>query len=197
MTPWINLIVMILSSVLFVWLYIISVSPAALEKKIGPSAYKRCGIYRSIAMVFMFVVIANYILYNSYPLPGLPQYLPWPRWISTTVSVILGIPTTYLVFKGMFDAGKEMAMPQMDGEMYGGIYKHIRHPQAWEAVYWFVIAFALHSPFLVLVSIPWLPVEYWMMRAEEKDLVLRFGQAYENYINEVGMFWPKRRRSPG
>lgn len=197
MLPWINLTVMTLSSVLFVWLYIISVSPAALEKKIGPSAYKRCGNYRAIAMVFMFVVIANYILYNYYPLPGLPQHLPWPRWMSTSIAVILGIPTTYLVFKGMIDAGKEMAMPQRDGKMYGGIYKYIRHPQAWEAVYWFVIAFALHSPFLVLISILWLPVEYWMMRAEERDLVLRFGRAYQNYVEEVGMFWPKRKRSAG
>jgi protein-S-isoprenylcysteine O-methyltransferase Ste14 len=197
MNPWINFAVMIISSILFVWLYIISVSPAALEKKIGPSAYKRCGVYRSISMVFMFVVLANYILYNYYPIPGLPQYLPWPRWISTAIAVILGIPTTFLVFKGMFDAGKEMAFPQKDGEMYGGIYKKIRHPQAWEAVYWFVIAFALHSPFLVLISILWLPVEYWMMRAEEKDLILRFGQAYEKYIEEVGMFWPKRKRSTG
>jgi protein-S-isoprenylcysteine O-methyltransferase Ste14 len=194
MNPWINLIVMILSSVLFVWLYIKSVGPAALEKKIGPSAYNRCGIYRSISMIFMFIAAATYFLYNSYPLPGLPQYLPWSRWISTTIAVILGIPTTYLVFKGMFDAGKEMAVPQRDGEMYGGIYEHIRHPQAWEAVYFFVIAFALHSPFLVLISILWLPVEYWMMRAEEKDLILRFGKAYVDYMEEVNMFWPGRKR---
>jgi protein-S-isoprenylcysteine O-methyltransferase Ste14 len=197
MTSWINLIVLIVSSTLFVWLYIKSVGPAALEKKIGPSAYQRCGVYRSIAMVFMFVALANYILYAWYPLPGLPQYLPWPRWISTTIAVILAIPTTYLVFKGMIDAGKEMAVPQKDGEMYGGIYKHIRHPQAWEAGYWFVIAFAIHSPFLVLISLLWLPLEYWMMRAEENDLILRFGKAYVGYMENVGMFWPRRKGSSG
>jgi len=195
MIPWINLIALILSSVLFVWLYIKSVGPAALEKKIGPSAYKRCGVYRAVSMLFMFVALANYILYYYYPLPELPRYLPWSRWISTTIAVVLAIPTTYLVFKGMFDAGKELAVPQKEGEMYGGIYERIRHPQAWEAIYWFVIAFAIHSPFLVLISILWLPVEYWMMRTEERDLLLRFGTAYEDYMKNVGMFWPKRKRS--
>jgi protein-S-isoprenylcysteine O-methyltransferase Ste14 len=197
MIPWINLIVLTVSSAVCVWLYIKSVGPAALEKKIGPTAYKRCGVYRAIAMLLMFVALASCILYHYYPLPGLPQYLPWPRWISTVIAVVLAIPATYLVVKGSFDAGKETVIPQKDGKMYGGIYERIRHPQAWEAVYWFVIAFGLHSPFLVLFSILWLPLEYWMVRAEEKDLVIRFGRAYEDYLNNVGMFWPKRKRSAG
>ncbi|MGD8455696.1 MAG: NnrU family protein [Anaerolineales bacterium] len=194
MIPWINLIVMVISLAACVWLYIKSAGPAALEKKIGPSAYKRCGVYRAIAMLFMFVVMANFILYYYYPLPGLPQYLPWPRWISIVIAVVLAIPAAYLVVKGSFDAGKETAVPQKDGEMYGGIYERIRHPQAWEAVFWFVIAFGLHSPFLVLISILWVPLEYWMVRAEEKDLVIRYGKAYEDYMENVGMFWPKRKR---
>jgi protein-S-isoprenylcysteine O-methyltransferase Ste14 len=166
-----------------------------MKKKIGPKAYQRCGMIRAIAMVFMFVVMANYVLFYFYPPDNFPMPLSfsWPYWVSIVIAVILGIPSLYLMVRGMIDAGKEMAVPQQDGEMYGGIYKQIRHPQAWEAVLWFVIAFALHSPFLVFISIFFLPVEYWMVRAEEKDLVLRFGEAYQNYINDVGMFWPKRK----
>jgi len=39
----------------------------------------------------------------------------------------------------------------------------------------------------VLLSILWLPAEYAMVMAEERDLVIRLGQAYEDY----------RRRTPG
>ena len=42
MIAWINLIVMIASAFLMLYFYVKSVSPAALEKKIGDSAYARC-----------------------------------------------------------------------------------------------------------------------------------------------------------
>lgn len=75
--------------------------------------------------------------------------------------------------------------------MFGGIYQKIRHPQAWEALLWFVLAFALHSPFLVLFSFLGLLGEYLMIRAEERDLIIRFGKAYEQYIQHTGVFWLK------
>ena len=44
-----------------------------------------------------------------------------------------------------------------------------------------MIAFLLHSPFLVLFSAIWIPVFVLMCRAEERDLLIRYGSAYEEY----------------
>ena len=77
-------------------------------------------------------------------------------------------------------------------ELYGGIYKKMRHPQAvGELPYWWVFAFALHSPFLVLYSLVWIPLFIIMSWAEERDLVIRYGEAYEEYRRRVGWFGPK------
>ena len=49
-----------------------------------------------------------------------------------------------------------------------------------------------HSPFLVLLSLLWLPAGYLFCLAEERDLVLRFGDAYRDYQARTGMLWPRR-----
>jgi len=54
-----------------------------------------------------------------------------------------------------------------------------------------VLAFLVHSPFLTLFSLVWLPVWWYFCRAEEQDLLLRYGRTYEEYRRRTGMFWPK------
>ena len=51
MTPWTNFAVLIVSSFLFTIFYVKSFSPAALEKRIGASAYRKCTIYRMVASI--------------------------------------------------------------------------------------------------------------------------------------------------
>jgi protein-S-isoprenylcysteine O-methyltransferase Ste14 len=48
----------------------------------------------------------------------------------------------------------------------------------------------------VLYSFVWLGVEYVMVMAEERDLVIRFGQAYEDYRQRTGAFLPRRTGQP-
>lgn len=192
MIAWFNFIVLVVSITLFVVLYIKSVSPAVLEQRIGTKAYTICGRYRTISIIFMTVALVNYIVYYFYPLPvPLPKTFPWAWWISGLVSGVIAIPSLYLMVRGMIDAGEEALTPRKEHQMFGGIYQKIRHPQAWEALLWFVLAFALHSPFLVLFSFLGLLGEYLMIRAEERDLIIRFGKAYEQYIQHTGVFWPK------
>ena len=82
--------------------------------------------------------------------------------------------------------------PKREHEMYGGIYERIRHPQAvGEFPLWWVIAFLVHSPFLVLFSFLYIPVWYYLRVAEERDLLIRYGTAYEEYRQRVGFRFPK------
>jgi protein-S-isoprenylcysteine O-methyltransferase Ste14 len=191
---WANMAVLIISALLLLYFYAKSVMPATLEKQIGEIAYAKCKRYRQIAMGFEFLAIVNYVVYYFYPLPiPLPRVFPWDYWISIVIAVAIGAPSSYLMYRGMKDAGEESLSPKKEHSLYGGIYKKVRHPQATGEVFlWWVAAFALNSPFLAIFSIIWLPIFYVMCVAEEKDLVIRYGEAYLEYRRNTGFLLPKR-----
>ena len=195
MVSWLNFGVLIAASVIFTIFYVKSVRPAALEKRIGPAAYQRCAFYRMISSVFMMIAAVTYIVYHWYPLPlPLPKSFPWPWWVSAAIAVLIAVPSSYLLFRGIKDAGEETMLPKREHTMYGGIYTRIRHPQAvGELPLWGVFAFILESPFLVLFSIFYIPVWYYFCIAEERDLIIRYGSVYEEYRRNTGFWLPKRR----
>ena len=61
--------------------------------------------------------------------------------------------------------------------------------------YWWVIAFLCNSPFLVIYSIIWLPLFHLMSKAEERDLLIRYGRDYQIYLENTDMYFPKRRHA--
>jgi protein-S-isoprenylcysteine O-methyltransferase Ste14 len=191
--PWINLGVLILSTLLMFYFYMQSARPAQLEMKIGEIAYKKSGRYRIIASVFEFIVIGSYIVYYYYPLPiSLPRTFPWPYWISFLITVIIAIPSGYVMLRGVLDAGEDSMLPKKKHGLYGGIYKKIRHPQSMgELPLWFAFAFFLNSPFLAIYSIIFIPIFITMSLAEEKDLLIRYGDKYADYKQKTGFIIPK------
>ena len=197
MIAWINLGVLIVSAVLFLYFYVKSVSPAALEKKIGEAAYAKCTRHRLIASAFEIVAVANYIVYFFYPLPvPLPQTFPWAWWVSIVIGIAIAISGGYLMWKGIKDAGEETLAPKKEHTLYGGIYEKVRHPQATgEVTLWWVIAFILNSPFLALFSFIWLPIFYIFCWAEERDLAIRYGEPYLEYKRNTGFLIPKRKKN--
>lgn len=142
----------------------------------------------------MGIACVNYVVYLFYPLPvSLARTFPWPWWVSALIAVSIAIPSAYLFGRGVRDAGEETMTPRKEHVLYEGIYDKIRHPQALgEMPFWWVIAFLLHSPFLVLYSFVWVPIFIAMCRAEERDLLIRYGQAYAEYRERTGFLLPKR-----
>lgn len=193
MIAWINFFGLLVSSFLFTLYYVKSVSPAALEKRMGSEAYKACATYRMVSSVFMFVAMGNYILYFWYPLPlPLPRTFSWPWWVSAIIATGIAVPSLYLMLRGVRDAGEETMTPKSEHTLYGGIYEQIRHPQALgELPLWWVVAFLVHSPFLVLFSFVYVPVWIYFCIAEERDLVIRYGEAYEAYRKRTGFWLPR------
>ena len=193
---WVNIIVLVVSTILFLYFYVRSVSPAQLEKKMGEVAYQKCKTNRLIAGAFETVTVINYVIYFFYPLPiGIPLVFPWEWTVSILIAIIILIPSMYLMAIGVKDAGRETLEPRKEHTLYGGIYETVRHPQAiGESVMWFPIALFLNSPFLLLYSFIWLPVFYVMCIAEERDLVLRYGTPYLEYRDRVGFLIPKRKK---
>lgn len=167
-----------------------------MEKKVGEVAYARCKRYRTIASAFEVVVVANYVVYSLYPLPvPLPDTFPWDWWVSVTMAAVILVPSVYLMGRGLKDAGEESLAPKKEHRLCGGIYTKMRHPQATgEVALWWVIALMLDSPFLAIFSVVWIPVFYTMCKAEEKDLVIRYGEPYLEYRKNTGFLIPKRKR---
>ena len=196
MIEWINLIVLIVSTVLMAFFYIRSIGPAKLEQKKGVIAYKRCGNYRIIASIFELIVVINYVIYFFHPLPiPIPQFFIWDYWISFILSIVILIPCLYIMLKGVKDAGRESLFPDKKHTLYAGIYEKIRHPQALGEVFiWWGVALLLNLPFLFLYSIVWFPLFYWFCKAEEKDLLIRYGEAFLEYKKKTGMFIPKSKK---
>lgn len=105
---WINFGVLIASALLTLFFYVKSAGPAALEKKIGASAYRKCTRYRIVASLFMALAGVNYVVYYFYPLPvSLPRTFPWGWWVSGLIAVLIAVPSGYLWWRGMKDAGEE------------------------------------------------------------------------------------------
>ena len=193
---WLNFVALIVSTILFLYFYVKSVSPAQLEKKIGEIAYPKCKTYRIIAGTFEGITVVNYILYVFFPLPlSLPLILPWDYLLSFIIAFVILIPSVYLMIIGIRDAGAETLEPKKEHTLYSGIYEKVRHPQAIGEVFiWFPIALWLNSPFLILYSFIWFPIFYIMCWAEERDLIIRYGQSYIDYRARVGFLIPKRKK---
>ena len=194
MIAWLNFAVLLIASILFLFFYVRSVSPAGRAKVIGERAYRLCFVDRLVSGAFELVITLNFVLYRYFPLETpLPETYPWSWWISLAVAALIGIPATTLMVIGLRHAGEEAMRPKQEHTMYGGIYAHLRHPQAVGEVFLFpVMAILLHSPFLTLFSLIYFPIFIIMCYAEEQDLLLRYGDSYANYCKYTGAFWPKR-----
>lgn len=193
----INILILIGSSTFFLHFYVKSVSPASLERKGTIDAFEKCTRYRIISSIFMGICVINYIMYYFYPLSFLPKTFPWSWWISAVISFLILPPAGYLFLKGIKDAGEETMIVKKEHTLYGGIYTKIRHPQAMgEITFWWIIALMLNSPFLCAFSVVWIPIYYMMCRAEERDLLIRYGDAYRKYMERTGFLIPKKKEHP-
>jgi protein-S-isoprenylcysteine O-methyltransferase Ste14 len=109
---------------------------------------------------------------------------------------MISIPSGYLMFKDAKIAGEESIIPKKEHTMYteDDLYAKIRHPQALgEGILALGCAFFFHSSLIFLLSLIWLPIFAYFCFVEEKDLVIRYGQAYKDYQARTGMFIPKRK----
>lgn len=190
-----NFITMLVVMAVTVIFYVKSVAPAALEQEIGEIAYEKCAWYRKIASLAFYLIFVNYVIYYFYPLSTpLPNHFPWNYTLTASIATVILIPSIYLMYRGVKDAGEETLTPKKEHTLYGGIYETVRHPQAlgevWVAL---IIALYLNSPLLALISLFYFPAFYYFCIAEERDLVIRYGQDYIEYRNRTPMFIPRRK----
>ena len=178
-------------------LYIKSISPAQAERQMGEDAYLKCARFRMAAIVVMGLAVINFILSRSLPFANwMAAPFSWPRWVSFTFALLLGLPALALLISGIQDMGSEWLTPAKKNKLVTkGIYKQIRHPQAYQALLWLALAFGLNSPLLLVISIPLILLEFIMTMAEETDLAIRYGEPYLKYRDKTNMFFPKGKNT--
>jgi protein-S-isoprenylcysteine O-methyltransferase Ste14 len=191
----ITLATMLFSMLAFGGLYIYSVFPAHLERRMGADAFRRCGRFRKASFTFLFLFaiceVVTIFLPMDFPLPH--RLFPGWYWLlSAAIGVLLMLPATMILRAAQRAAKSESFAPSQRSTMYGGIYQRIRHPQmVGDLLYWFALAFLLNSPVLLLVNLLWIPINLVMAFAEELDLMLRFGEGYVAYRRSVPMLIPR------
>ena len=190
---WVNAFVLIGSMIAYAWLYVRSVQPAHLARRSGHEPMGSVGttalwLWSSCSWPWAVSFCTTSCRFRC---PSRRSF-PGRELLSVLLGLALAVPATYFVVRGVRDAGEEALTPKPEHGMFGGIYRRMRHPQAWEAAYWFALAFWLNSPFLLSVSFLGLGLEYWMVMSEEDDLRLRFGESYDAYRRRTPAFWPRR-----
>lgn len=195
MIEWINFISLILSILLFCYLYTLSLQPKKRSETRGERAWKEAAVHRSIAGILEFVILLNTILWIWFPVPQFDWKIHSNMFFGIIIGIIITVLGSIIMVKGMIDAGSETAKPSEDTELYEGIYKYIRHPQSLgEFPIFIAVAFMVNSWFLVIImflfNVIYVPI---MVYYEEKDLIRRFGKDYEEYREKTGALFPKVR----
>ncbi|MFX1539725.1 MAG: methyltransferase family protein [Promethearchaeota archaeon] len=194
--PWANLIFLNITMFFCWYFYILSVQPVSRSEKYGEKAWQDCKRFRAISGILMGVITINFILWIWFPIPELAWFVHPIHLVSIVIGVIIAIIFTPIWIKGIKDAGPETMIPAKTTQLYGGIYKHIRHPQAVGEMPWFVIIpLFINSLFLVIWAIIMvIIVSPIIIHYEEKDLIKRFGEEYREYQKKTGAIFPKLRK---
>ncbi len=197
MIEWINFFSLFLSTLIFSYFYTLSIQPVKREEKRGERAWKECMMLRSLSIGLEFIKTINLVLWPSFPIPILNWKIFSNNLLGIAIGSIISIPFAFILLKGVKDTGSETIQPSKESLMNRGIYKYIRHPQsAGEFPLFVALAFALNSWFLVIVMaahmIIYLPI---MIFFEEKDLIRRFGDNYQDYQKRTGAIFPKIRKN--
>eukprot|EP01084_Bolivina_argentea_P256279 431408_1 len=197
---YINFSCLVSSSVLFAYLYARSVSPVQFKKHYGEKvSFKYATYLRQGCFAIMFMSFYHFWKYPSNRLKkvetklGIPSKFSFSTQTRNILSWLIAIPATIIELWGLYEAGYESLRPSKDTKMYGGIYNYIRHPQAvGEFPFWWIAALYLDSPAMFAFStVFYLPVWYWWCKVEEKDLLLKYGDTYKEYMTKTGFWFPK------
>lgn len=176
-------------------LYIKSVQPAYLEKTIGSIAYDICTRMRNKSRYILSVSLTAFLVYNIYPIDIfiMNSKVFKSYMFAISISLIPLIPGILLFFDGRRALGKESMSPKKYRSVYNkGIYSYIRHPQhLGEIFFWYFLSLFLNSVFLIIfTTIFWIPNYILWCHYEEKDLLLRYGDAYKEYIKSTKKLIP-------
>jgi protein-S-isoprenylcysteine O-methyltransferase Ste14 len=133
-----------------------------------------------LGIAFIIQLLLSVLAYNSLN----RKIILSLGWILLACSLIVFLSSNILQKKGGIPEGKHYA--QTSQLVDSGIYGVIRHP-----IYFSVILLSLGLAGIsqhwvsALASVPIIIAMYWWMVLEEKMTLVRLGEAYETYMQQV------------
>ena len=125
--------------------------------------------------------------------------------VATALAVLLIIPASYIAIRRrklltfrILAGVPELKNEAQPGAMLSrGIYAKIRHPRYVEIILG-TFAYALFANYLgsYLIALATIPVVHIIVLFEERELIARFGTAYEEYAARVPRYVPRRAAPP-
>lgn len=126
-----------------------------------------------------FSILPHFSHQSSFVISFL-QFISWPLVLVGLILFLIGFVQIY------------WAKFRDTGNVSGGLYQMIRHPQYAAlaltglgcTIYWpRFIAYMMYATMLFLY--------YFLAKSEEKHCLQRYGESYQTYLNQTGMFLPK------
>jgi len=190
---WINFIVLNLSITLCFLFYGLSVIPFTRQEKLGEKAWKQSNVFRILSDILFLIFIITIFMWIWFPISFFNWKILDNYLILIFISILISIPSFYILIKALKDAGKESVETSKETQMYGGIYKTIRHPQiSGTILMFFILCFIINSLFLLIwITLLMIFITPIVIYYEEKDLVKKFGQKYLIYKKSTGALIPK------
>ncbi|MBW2369569.1 MAG: hypothetical protein JRH15_16990 [Deltaproteobacteria bacterium] len=192
MLGWANFALMVGATILFMYLYALSVQPFKRQKRIGDAAWQQCTRLRWYALFFEVIQLVCMALWIWIPVPVADQIIPDFKFRIPIIAII-SIPFWIILFAGAIHSGKESMFPSSQTELFKGIYRYCRHAQCTgEFPIFLLYAVALNSwvlvAFVIVFAVSFFSI---IILYEEKDLVLKYGNQYKAYQKQTGAFFPK------
>jgi preprotein translocase subunit YajC len=158
----INLVVLIVATLLGLYFYVKRVGFKKTEIQNTQESLKVIK-YQTLAELLMTLVGINYVVYFLYPIPlFMPLSFSWGWRVSATIAVAIALLSSYYWWRSL--------PSQPHPATILGTHDHFQDPQVLSDLsFWWVLGFLLHSPFLVMFSLMWIPIYFLFNWWEHKD----------------------------
>jgi protein-S-isoprenylcysteine O-methyltransferase Ste14 len=175
----------------------------------GDRAYQRF-FYHYVVPVFSPCTISFLMILavgNSEFLPPLYPYdhplyrtvSPWWLFVPVGLSLLaLSIWAMRKSLNGGFDRDTELFLyiihPEESFPIRGGMYRYVRHAHYAEGI-WMAIgtAFLAQNGMGFLMALMFVLPYYGIARAEDRELIRRYGTTFQAYVKSKPMFFPRLR----
>lgn len=181
------------------------------EKITGVTAFASIVVFVVVAFEIMIMISPFAFFFYSVFNPifdWLGQYAA-TRWLTSFFLPHMILPPTFLL-KAIRIAGSVFfvvgavafiicALQVYLGKLFKrgvaakGLYRYMRHPQYFSLGIWGIGMAILWPRFIVLASLSIMFVLYYFLaKDEEKRMLNRYGESYKAYMDDKGMFLPRR-----
>jgi protein-S-isoprenylcysteine O-methyltransferase Ste14 len=153
----------------------------------------------TVGMLMVLAVENNHFLPALYAYDHVLYRTLSPWWVFVPVGVILLAFSVLAMRKSInegFDRDTELFLyiihPEKSFPIQGGMYQYVRDAHYAEGL-WMTIAFAFLAQNWMAFVITWLLFLelYAIARAEDQELIRRYGASFERYVRSKPMFFPR------